>query len=215
MEEPPPKKLKASQAPREVLLDVLPTSKSWASTERHFLYRLSSSRGGGDVAPSQVVMDALVQANGICVLMFPRDKVDAILGSGSSTLPPSVVFEPSLLRSTLEISGKRKKGAAKIKVGSRVCTVTVGSVEVALLSPVPGQLLELNTALASGGALLVSQPQGTGFIGVVKPDSEIPSLDNGGVVRPKECWSFAQTGACSRGEACKFRHNTSPVKKEG
>ena len=208
--EPPAKRaktaFKTSQSPREVALEVLPTSKSWASTERHFLYRLSNIRGGNGESQTEVVMDALVQANGICVLTFPREKVEAILG-GSNISPPSVAFDPSLMRSTLEISGKRKKGAAKIKVGSRVCSVTVGSVEVALLSPVPGQLLELNTALASGGALLVTQPQGTGYIGVVKPDSEIPSLDNGGVIRPKECWSFAQTGACSRGDACKFRHN--------
>lgn len=177
-------------------------SRAPASFERHFVYRLSS-KTDASAQEQQLTLDALVLANGLCVLTFPVDSLSRLDPKTSY----SVVFDAAT--DAMEIKGKRKKGARKVKSGFQVCSLVSGTgAPMALLSPVSGQLLEINKNVERDAALLLSQPQGVGYIAVIFPDGEIPSLENGGVVRPRNnvCHAFAASGSCSRGDVCKFSH---------
>ena len=195
------------------------------SFERHFVYRLWSSSPVPSVpapppcssspegAPAlHLWLDALVMANGICVLTFPASAVSEHLSMHrvAPAAACTMSYDAELHQSPVEISGKRKKGAKKVQVGSRILFLLgPGPVQIVLHSPVPGQLLEINKRLVDdGGGLLRSQPQGAGYVAVVYPGQEIPSLDNGGVIRGRNdnCFAFQDTGQCSRGAQCKFRH---------
>ena len=205
-EQPPKKRGRGRGNPNAIplALVVRPCSRAPASYERHFAYRLNCNESHS-LEQHELVLDALVLANGICVLTFPLEAV-SLLDCNSSH---SVLFDSA--SESMEIKGKRKKGARKVKAGSPICSLVVAgnSHPVALLSPVSGHLLEINKNLESDGSLLKSQPQGIGYIAVVFPEGEIPSLDNGGVVKPKDykCHAWSETGACARGSDCKFSHN--------
>lgn len=178
-------------------------SRAPASFERHFVYRLSSTTVAS-AQERQLTLDALVLANGLCVLTFPVDSLSRLDPKNTSY---SVVFDAA--SDAMEIKGKRKKGARKVKSGFQVCSLVGGpGAPLALLSPVAGHLLEINKNVERDAELLLSQPQGVGYIAVIFPDGEIPSLENGGVVKPRNnvCHAFAASGTCSRGDVCKFSH---------
>ena len=71
--------------------------------------------------------------------------------------------------------------------------------------------------------LLNDQPCGTGFIAVIYPDTELPSLTNGlskriandEEIRSNVCFAHRK-GLCKRGDKCKFKHEISeePVGKK-
>jgi len=209
---------------------------SHKSLERFYAYKLTceateeQSRGGvSDTAPtaaaaaaaatttttttttvetanvSKHMLTAYIMANGICVLTATSPWLEGNV--------VSVCFEKSL--STEAISGKKKKGARKIRPDTKLCTIVLvnqeGQLEsrreVQLFSPVGGQVLELNTLLVESPLLVATQALGRGFVAVVFPDEELPSLENGGVVKSKDNFCFAfRRGSCVRGDACKFKH---------
>ena len=200
------------------------------SYERHFVYRLSSASpvpSTDAIAPSSsslsspsqghhtthhLWMDALVMANGICVLTFPISCLSERLSMATKCASN---YFADLHQSSIEISGKRKKGARKVQVGTKIFQLDLdlsddhGNVaSIVLHSPIPGQLLEINKRLQRDTALLCSQPQGAGYVAVVFPDCEIPSLENGGIarVRSNVCYAYQNTGQCTRGSNCKFAH---------
>ena len=203
---------------------VVACGRGHSAPDRQFSYRLS--RVGND-DPARLYLDALVLHNGVCVLSYPASRQGSLSPDDGVTY--SVVFDAAAANddgtaALGEIKGKRKKGARKVKPGTQICsllssvksgdgpTATATTITIttttALLSPVQGHLLEINKNVERDGSLLVTQPQGTGFLAVVFPDAEIPSLDNGGVVKPKDtsCHEYAQTGSCRRGSTCKFTH---------
>lgn len=164
-----------------------------------FSHRLS-------VPQSLNVLDAIVLQNGICVLI---SKVPL-------TNVQQIEFGTKL--NTDGISGRQKKGALKLRAGAVICTITYvdGSV-VELLAPVGGKLLELNEIVCQRPELLSLKFDSEGYLAVVYPDTEIPSLDGypdykslAGSFAHKNvekgvCFDF-QNGTCTRGDSCRFKH---------
>ncbi len=155
------------------------------------------------------VLDAMVMFNDICVLMS-KDSLQAVSIKYAGTLNMD------------GISGKQKKGAQTIKAGYTMCTVDTGvGGLVELRTPVGGKLLEINEALLAHPELLQTHHSSSGYIAVIYPNTEIPSLDSGGCVdyaglvsrlnskhaanRSDVCFAFNK-GNCARGDKCKFGH---------
>ena len=167
------------------------------SLERHFKHKLSDSD------KDSPMLTAMVLNNDICVLVIESD-IQAIVSASFSVEADSD-----------SISGKKKKGAKKIKANSPILTLnfTDGSTRE-YLTPVGGQLLETNLNLLLQPNLLLEQPCGAGFVAVIYPDTEIPSLTNGlsGKLisdldkKSNICFSFVK-GLCRRGDSCKFSHD--------
>ena len=176
------------------------------SLERHFKHKLTDSDDNSSM------LSAMVLNNDICVL---------VLESGAkNVLSIKFIVEAD---GNL-ISGKKKKGAKKIKAGSPILTVTfIDGTSKEYYTPIGGQLLETNTNLITQPNLLSDQPCGTGFIAVLYPDTELPSLTNGlskrianeEEIRSNVCFAFIK-GLCKRGDKCKFKHEISeePVGKK-
>lgn len=174
------------------------------SLERHFKHKLSDLR---DDSP---MLTAMVLNNDICVL---------VLESGGEGIA-SVSFKVEADIST--ISGKKKKGAKKIKAGSPVVTLKfTDGTEKEYYTPIGGQLLETNLNLIIQPKLMFDQPCGTGFIAVIYPDTEIPSLTNqlsdkvsADMDRKSNlCFAYIK-GLCKRGDSCKFMHDGGPAAKK-
>ena len=172
------------------------------SLERHFKHMICSA----DNEPR--MLTAMVMHNDICVLVI-KSKIEAV---------SEVKFLIDVDADS--ISGKKKKGAKKVKAGSSVLFLTFSDGSVAeYITPVGGQLLETNLNLLSQPNLLQDQPCGTGYIAVIYPDTEIPSLTNGMTVKSSSdqpslqdkksniCFAFVK-GICTRGDNCKFKHDS-------
>lgn len=167
------------------------------SLERHFKHKLSDSD------KNSPMLTAMVLNNDICILVIESD-IQAIV---------SVCF--CVEADSDSISGKKKKGAKKIKANSPILKLnfTNGST-IEYLTPVGGQLLETNLNLLLHPNLLLEQPCGAGFVAVIYPDTEIPSLTNGLTrtsssdldIKSNICFSFVK-GLCRRGDGCKFSHD--------
>ena len=152
------------------------------------------------------VLDAIVLENDICVLI---SKVP-IVGV------KNIEFSTKL--NTDGVTGRMKKGALNLKAGSTICTIelTDGTM-LELVTPVGGKLLELNEKLLVDPTLLELKPDSEGYMAVIYPDTEIPSLTGftdyasltesfaGRNVEKGVCFDFQQ-GSCSRGNGCRFKH---------
>jgi len=150
--------------------------------------------------------------NEICVLMT-KSPLNAV----------SVQFADTV--NAASFSGKQKKGAQTVKAGHIMCTVMVEGAEepLQLRTPVGGKLLELNDLLALHPEMLASHHNSSGFVAVIYPNTEIPSLAAGGCAdyatlmeritgktasnKGNVCFSF-QKGNCTRGNKCKFSHDS-------
>jgi len=98
-----------------------------------------------------------------------------------------------------------------------------------LISPIGGKLLELNTSLLEPAhyQLLTSikSYNHEGYIGVLYPDTELPSLtgyrDSDSLLSsyrhpsraPGVCYEFL-SGACKRGSLCRFKHVSSEASEQ-
>jgi glycine cleavage system H lipoate-binding protein len=150
------------------------------------------------------MLDAIVLENGICVLIAKQPTTGAT----------KVEFLASL--STEGVSGRLKKGAQNLKAGTRLCTVTIeDGTEVQLSIPVGGKLLELNDKIIANPTLLETSHDNTGYVAVIYPDTEIPSLDVDYATLMQACTAKAlvkgvcfdfQQGSCARGDSCRFKH---------
>jgi hypothetical protein len=164
------------------------------SLERHFKHKLDAQDNDPTMLTAMVVM------NDICVLVLKS----AIEGVEKVTFKVEV--------DSGSISGKRKKGAKILNAGCSVISLRMsdGS-EKEFFAPIGGQLLETNGNLLSYPNLLFDQPCGTGFIAVIYPNTEFPSLTNSESYNKKSnaknniCFDYAK-GTCKRGNACKFKH---------
>ncbi len=176
-------------------------SNKHCSLEKRFKNKLT-------VDNDDFVMDAMVMHNDICVLMCKKS-----MSVQSLNFPTSVHTE--------NISGKQKKGAQNIKAGHIMCEVTLKDGLVChLKTPVGGKLLEINEALLLNPSLLETHHSSSGFIAIIYPNTEIPSLVNGGCVdyhsllarinskhagKSNACFAFSK-GNCTRGDSCRFEH---------
>lgn len=152
------------------------------------------------------VLDALVLENDICVLLCK----EPVRGAGKVVFPFNLTTEG--------VSGRMKKGAQVLKAGTKISTISLANgTTVNFTTPVGGKLLELNDRIIAEPSLLENSHDNEGFIAILYPDTEIPSLEGytdyeslmqscSGKIMPKGvCFSFQQ-GACSRGESCRFKH---------
>jgi hypothetical protein len=166
------------------------------SLERHFKHKLEDQNNDPTMLTAMVVM------NDICVLVLKS----AIEGVQKVTFKVEV--------DSGSISGKRKKGAKILKAGCSVISLSMsdGS-EREFFAPIGGQLLETNGNLLSHPNLLFDQPCGTGFIAIIYPNTEFPSLTNLENYNKKSntknniCFDYAK-GTCNRGSVCKFKHES-------
>lgn len=81
-----------------------------------------------------------------------------------------------------------------------------------LLAPVGGQLLELNSELSAD---LQCISVGTGFVAILYPDTEVPTIDGAldwnallakmHNAEKRQCFQWLK-GDCTRGDMCKFKH---------
>ena len=179
----------------------LPTKRNRKYTfSSKFKHRLSVPLDG-------LVLDALVLENDICVL----------ISKSAIMQPRSIEYSENL--NTDGISGRMKKGALKLKAGASICKVTsADGTSVNLRTPVGGKLLELNDNLIADPSLLQHKYDSEGYIAIIYPDTEIPTLDGYADCRSLTesfeakhlekgvCYDFAQHGICKRGDACKFKH---------
>lgn len=157
-------------------------------------------------------LSAMVMYNEVCVLTAPT------LSKNDPDEGITVTFHPNL--NTDSISGRNKKGAKFITAGDVICTITNNKSQetIDMRTPVGGKLLELNDQLINSPNLVVIENDNSGFIAVIFPNTEIPQLDGAknwdSLVKKMEvkttdksvCYAFLNTGNCSRGDMCKFKH---------
>lgn len=220
---------------KDVVAVAIDTKRSVA--EKKFQYKI--------ISPSIDVADALVMSNGICVLCAKALTLDTTINSIVNSHSNSDSYSQSHSHSTSEnhindasqvsrhsqidlaipegistsnISGKRKKGAPQIKAGDVICKFILNGVELAIRAPIGGKLLELNDQIIENPELIISDSIGRGFIGIIFPDTEIPSVDGPSnwesivkVIQAKNalknlCFAWSKDRSCNRGDACKFVH---------
>lgn len=168
------------------------------SFERHFTHKL--------VVEDPNYLDAYVMNNDICVL-FPKQSL--------------TVVAIDYLVSTDNMSGRRKKGALKIKADSSICNVTLSTgTVIGLKTPVGGQVLEINQLIQSNFEWLLDLECGERYVVIIFPDTKVPSLnqsiDEWRAVqqaiaeRSNVCYKWLR-GQCVRGDTCKFLHSSAPV----
>jgi hypothetical protein len=177
-----------------IAVETATVSSKMGSYERHFTHKLYVS--------DDEYLDAYILRNDICVL-FTKQNISA----------SSLVFHVALE----VMSGRRKKGARKIKADTVICEIIAADGQVmALKTPVGGQLLELNEGLASNLPILENIHSGERYVAVIFPDTKIPSpgqsVDEWKAVqasmasRSNVCYSWIQ-GKCLRGDKCRFLHS--------
>ena len=147
-------------------------------------------------------LDAMVMLNDICVL-FPKVSLEV-----------SAISFPVDLE---EMSGRKKKGARKIKADTVICEMTTKDGQIiSFKTPVGGQLLEYNDILPLNLDLLCNVSNGERYVAVIYPDTEIPSpnqsveqwkvMQSAMSEKTNDCFSFLRTGNCRHGDKCKFSH---------
>lgn len=164
-------------APKKIKLDC-----KFGHPDRLFTHKV--------VSEDNSMLKAMVLPNGICLLVTKTAVQDVV----------SVSFDKDILNSS--ISGKRKKGARKIKPGSIVCTITLENEQsIEMKSPVGGQLVEANLTLQTDPTLLANPYRG-GYVCVVYPTTPAMLM---GEVNSRVCYDWLK-GNCDRGDECKFVH---------
>lgn len=193
------KKTCHDHADSNYVLTTAECSKSTGSYERHFTRKITVNDSN--------FLEAYVMANGICVLFIPKNYICS-----------SISFDLD----TDKISGKRKKGAIKLKAGSEVCTCISAISDqlepTSFKTPVSGQLLEINFTLQSDASRLQQLDDGSRYVCVVYPDEHIPTVlgDSPWGIAPQQdniCYAWLKN-SCSRGDQCRFKHTDASVEAE-
>ena len=175
-----------------MIFEEVEANRSLDSWERRFVKK---------VVPSNTASycTAYCLVNDIC-LLFLSTSVDNIT---------KMEFLDNITSISSNLSGKRKKGSAKVMRGDAVCKLTRadGSV-IELLSPIAGNVMEYN-AHALSDASVLNSAHGEGYLVVIhrnKIDEIKHELcGNGKVPRSNICFDFIK-GTCKRGELCRYEH---------
>ena len=169
---------------------------------------------------SQIILQAFILDNGISVLVAPENFCKERL-SGNK-------FDITLAPYSAIMSGKQKRGARKLHAGNILCTIKIESIgddgyisvlSYDLITPIGGKLLEINEGLLDNKDLLSHENYGTGYIAILFPEEEIPSIDGcrdfdslaQKISKQQQsklsrvCYAW-QKGECTRGDTCKFNH---------
>ena len=194
----------------KIKLNVLPTLMHFP-LETSLLHRSRESRFSSKliVSPdSRENLRVYTYPNEICLLTL-SDMADAF----------NIKSVEFLVDVTDEsISGKKKKGAVLIKAGQRIAVIhNIDGSDFTVSTPIGGFLLEINSKLVSesGVSLLLSDKIGSGYIAVVKPNTQFPSSDfptHSHLVahlaerQERVCFSWKSNGTCQYGDSCKFKH---------
>lgn len=209
----------------------MPCNNHFYSLEARFKHKIV-------VDSADDFLNGYILPNGICVLMsavavdaagvvFSEDlSVDNI--SGKLKKGAKVMQAGDVLCSVVVPAVERVSSVSTVlnsaATSSTTTTTTAdgnktNSSTRLLRTPIGGQLLELNQALITQPELLRQQHLGAGYIAVIFPDTEIPSLDGSrdydalvtDIDKRKQqrtanlCHAFIN-GKCNRGDSCKFRH---------
>lgn len=187
---------------------------------KRFKYILSQKEDHDTHLSSKIALQALILDNGISILVAPASFCKERLQGNA--------FDIKLLLYSATMSGKQKKGAQRIHAGTIMCTIkmeciendgTISSSSYDLISPIGGKLLEVNEGLLDNKQLLSHENYGTGYIAIVFPEEEIPSIDGckdfdalaqkisnqQQSKMSRVCYAW-QKGECTRGDTCKFNH---------
>ena len=155
------------------------------------------------------MLDVIVLENDICVLVCktPLENVNTIKFCNHLN--------------TEGVSGRMKKGALNLKAGSIICSIQTNDDKlIELRTPIGGKLLELNEKLIENPNILHDGYDSTGYLAVIYPDTEIPSLTgyidcqsllascNANNLVKGICFEYQQTGLCIRGDKCRFKHKS-------
>lgn len=120
--------------------------------------------------------------------------------------------------STADVGAEAVEGATTSTTSTRTLTCE-------LKTPVGGQVLELNRRLETHPELLANADtyQSLGYIAIIFPDTELPdfhtvsnfatseSINKTYIAKAaagRQCFAWNQSGACSRGNLCKFEHSS-------
>ena len=121
--------------------------------------------------------------NGLAVLRLAA-------GHPAAATATALDFDPELQTS---YTGKRKKGAMQLNVGTPLCTIR-GAAEPCLVAcPIRARLLEFNEGLAANPALLRGKQ---GFLAILKPDMNPAAIRALGARQPPAA-AAAQQGEAS------------------
>lgn len=179
-----------------VSTSLINNNNKMGSYERHFIHKL-------EVKNERDYLDAYILHNDIC-LLFIKEELNNVI---------SIKFNINV-----EImSGRRKKGARKIKADTIICDITTNNNEIlSYRTPVGGQLLEINENLQNKLDILGNINSGERYIAIIFPDTKIPSpgqsveewraIQESLAIRSNLCYSWVQ-GKCLRGDKCKFLHS--------
>lgn len=202
-------------------------NRSSLSLERHFTHKIVANDD-----PNMLV--ALPLANGICVLCIndgiSNGKTNIIIENQVELfLDKNVTSNINLIEFregwNAEFTGKKKKGSVIAKAGTEICTITFNNtkndnnnknnnevIKRKFCTPIGGQVLEFNQNLFSNPSLIHDQPYGSGYIAIIFPNTDIPTLLNPTfedlmkeINKPQICYGFIK-GTCIRGSNCKFSH---------
>lgn len=173
------------------------TNSSLETWERRFLKKIY---GTEDVS----ILDAYTLPNDICVLyMSPylitkNSDTDGNHQYFGSKLNIEFTKKVSTVAIAGNISGKKKKGAMKIRKGDTICSITLGNENIELKSPIGGQILEINENVEKNVS------DGTNYICVILRNVNCEWIGNG-EKKVHICYSFLKD-ECTRGDKCKFAH---------
>lgn len=178
-------------------VDEIDTNSDLSSWERRFEKKIYCKSD-----PS--FMMAYTLLNGISVMYCSA----AVFGEGNVMAGKSIKFSDNINSTTSNLSGKRKKGAIKIKRGATLCQLNMsdGSV-INLRSPIAGEIVEINTLLNDNMSLLRSE-NGDGYVMVLLRNKTMELT--GTTKANKQCFNFLK-GQCIFGDKCKFKHISPPI----
>lgn len=154
-------------------------SREYGTSERVFEYRCVCTEqlfagSGSQEEREQVMMEAMVLPNALCILVLPNVVIEGLRSAGSPI--GSIAFHKNILGvpEDQEKLSKKKKGV-KIAIKSPVCTITLeNGTSMCLHSPVSGKVMELNQRLPASPDLLLSGFEG--YAAVIQPDDKVANL---------------------------------------
>lgn len=111
----------------------------------------------------------LIHSNNLCILSLAPSHV--LMGKTIDKIDFQV--SDNTHRLSNKMTGKRKKGAQIVQAGSVLCKIYCSDGEEhKILSAIPGKLMEINSKLEETPNIMVTKPDGLGFIAIILPQKQ-------------------------------------------